>query len=95
MGRSGQVGEVAELGEATLRRARRGVDEELAGIFDLHYARLVRAARFIVDDRETAEDVVMEAFVGLHRRWRHLRDGGDPGAGGGSPVFPAFARASS
>ncbi len=55
-------------------------DEALATLFDAHYARLVAAARFIVDDRESAEDVVMEAFVGLHRRWHHLRKGGEPAA---------------
>jgi RNA polymerase sigma-70 factor (sigma-E family) len=34
---------------------------------------LVRLARLLVDDRETAEDVVQDAFAGLHRRWRSLR----------------------
>ena len=34
------------------------------------------AWRLLVDDREIAEDVVQEAFVGLHRRWGHLRDPG-------------------
>jgi len=28
----------------------------------------------LVDDKETAEDVVMDAFVGLRMRWRVLRD---------------------
>ncbi len=52
-------------------------EDVLAVLFDSDYARLVAAARFIVDDRETAEDVVMEAFVSLHRRWRHLREPGE------------------
>jgi len=50
--------------------ARAGVTE----LFHLHYRRLVGLARLLVDDRETAEDVVQEAFEGLYRRWRRLRD---------------------
>jgi len=46
----------------------------LSDLFESEYRLLVAAARFIVDDQETAEDVVMEAFVSLHRRWRHLRE---------------------
>ncbi len=52
-------------------------EDALAVLFDSDYRTLVAAARFIVDDRETAEDVVMEAFVGLHRRWSGLRDRGE------------------
>ena len=33
---------------------------------------MVRLARLLVDDRETAEDVVQDAFAGLHRRWASL-----------------------
>ena len=40
----------------------------------LHHRRLVGLASLLVDDRRTAEDVVQEAFAGLYRRWRHLRD---------------------
>jgi DNA-directed RNA polymerase specialized sigma24 family protein len=43
-------------------------------MFHLHYRRLVGLAVFLVDDRETAEDVVQEAFEGLYRRWRRIRD---------------------
>jgi RNA polymerase sigma-70 factor (sigma-E family) len=50
--------------------ARAGVTE----LFHLHYRRLVGLAVLLIDDRETAEDVVQEAFEGLYRRWRHLRD---------------------
>jgi RNA polymerase sigma-70 factor (sigma-E family) len=50
--------------------ARVGVTE----LFHVHYRRLVGLARLLVDDRETAEDVVQEAFEGLYRRWRRLRD---------------------
>ena len=43
-------------------------------LFQVHYRRLVGLAVLLVDDRETAEDVVQEAFEGLYRRWRRLRD---------------------
>ena len=36
--------------------------------------RMVRLAVLLVDDPSTAEDVVQEAFAGLHRHWSGLRD---------------------
>jgi RNA polymerase sigma-70 factor (sigma-E family) len=36
--------------------------------------RFVRLAILLVDDPATAEDVVQEAFTGLHRHWTGLRD---------------------
>ena len=35
---------------------------------------MVRLAVLLVDDPSTAEDVVQEAFTGLHRHWAGLRD---------------------
>jgi RNA polymerase sigma-70 factor (sigma-E family) len=49
-------------------------DATVIALFRVHYADLVRLARFLVDDVETAEDVVQDAFTGLHRRWRALND---------------------
>jgi RNA polymerase sigma-70 factor (sigma-E family) len=49
----------------------------LTALFYAQYGRLVRTARLLVDDRETAEDVVMEAFMSLHRRWHTLRQPDD------------------
>jgi RNA polymerase sigma-70 factor (sigma-E family) len=43
-------------------------------LFEVHYVRLVRMARLLVDDRETAEDVVMDAFTSLYRRWTAVRN---------------------
>ena len=60
------------------RRHEGGSDDEARGsvgaLFDLYYVELVATARFLVDDRETAEDVVMEAFLSLHRHWASLRN---------------------
>jgi RNA polymerase sigma-70 factor (sigma-E family) len=39
-----------------------------------HALGLTRLAFLMVGDRQTAEDVVQEAFLGLYRRWRSLRE---------------------
>lgn len=48
--------------------------ELVSRLFSAHHRRLVGLAALLVDDRETAEDVVQEAFAGVYRRWRLLRD---------------------
>ena len=58
------------------------VAEPVAGdlvgtLFAAHYPRLVRLAVLLVDDQETAEDVVMDAFAGLQRRRLWLRNPDD------------------
>jgi RNA polymerase sigma-70 factor (sigma-E family) len=65
-------------GAGRTRRRERGSKDEarasVAALFDVYYVELVATARFLVDDRETAEDVVMEAFLSLHRHWASLRN---------------------
>lgn len=54
-----------------------GEREVAAGIealFRSEYRSLVRLARLLVDDAESAEEVVQDAFVQLQRRWEHARD---------------------
>ncbi|MBC6460356.1 SigE family RNA polymerase sigma factor [Actinomadura sp. HBU206391] len=46
----------------------------VAELYEGHALRLTRMALVMVGDRPTAEDVVHEAFLGLYRRWPHLRD---------------------
>src|SRR6476659_3659851 len=48
-------------------------DNGVVAVFEAHYSHLVRLARHLVDDPADAEDVVMDAFVGLSRRWQHVR----------------------
>jgi RNA polymerase sigma-70 factor (sigma-E family) len=48
--------------------------DAVSGLFFAHHRRLVGLASLLVDDRQTAEDVVQEAFAGLYRRWRRLRN---------------------
>lgn len=45
----------------------------VTAVFEAHYTHLVRLARHLVDDPGEAEDVVMDAFVGLSRHWRQVR----------------------
>jgi DNA-directed RNA polymerase specialized sigma24 family protein len=42
--------------------------------FEAYYVSLVRMARLLVEHRETAEDVVMDAFTSLCQRWTGVRD---------------------
>jgi RNA polymerase sigma-70 factor (sigma-E family) len=46
----------------------------LEDLYRQHRMRFVRLAILLVDDPATAEDVVQEAFAGLHRNWGGLRD---------------------
>jgi len=43
-------------------------------LFHHHYRRLVGLAALMVDDRESAEEVVQDAFEALYRNWGRLRD---------------------
>ena len=51
-----------------------GRTEAISLLFRTHHRRLVGLAALLVDDRETAEDLVQEAFARLYRRWWQLRD---------------------
>ena len=44
-------------------------DAAVAVLFHAHRLAMVRLARLLVDDLETAEDVVQDAFAALHRKW--------------------------
>jgi RNA polymerase sigma-70 factor (sigma-E family) len=47
-------------------------DPGIEGIYREQRLAMVRVALLLVDDRETAEDVVQDAFAALHRRWGSL-----------------------
>jgi RNA polymerase sigma-70 factor (sigma-E family) len=47
---------------------------DLHGLYRSHWRYLVRLAVLLVDDVASAEDVVQDAFVALHRRTGALRD---------------------
>ena len=52
----------------------RGRDAAVSSLYRSHSAALVRLAVLLVDDRDTAEEVVHDAFVRLMRAWPRLRD---------------------
>lgn len=49
-------------------------DTAVEQLYAGHYRQLVRLAVLLVRDRETAEEVVQDAFVAMHGRWSRLRD---------------------
>lgn len=58
----------------SVRSTERDDGTVVSGLFFAHHRRLVGLASLLVDDRQTAEDVVQDAFTGLYRRWWQLRD---------------------
>lgn len=50
------------------------VDEAIAHLFSEHASSLVRLARFFVDDRNAAEDLVQEAYLRLHRSFDRIEN---------------------
>jgi RNA polymerase sigma-70 factor (sigma-E family) len=59
--------------QATERTGRPSAAETaVARLYRDHRLDMVRLAKLLVDDLDTAEDVVQEAFAGLHRRWASL-----------------------
>jgi RNA polymerase sigma-70 factor (sigma-E family) len=49
-------------------------DEAVTRLFASHYRQLVRLATLLLADRGMAEEVVQDAYVRLHQRWRTLRE---------------------
>jgi RNA polymerase sigma-70 factor (sigma-E family) len=49
-------------------------DEAVTVAYQAHYAVLVRISTMLVGDVATAEDVVQESFIAMHRAWWRLRD---------------------
>jgi DNA-directed RNA polymerase specialized sigma24 family protein len=43
--------------------------DEVADLYRMHALGLIRLALMLVGDQSSAEDVVQEAFLGLHRNW--------------------------
>jgi len=49
-------------------------DDAVTELYAAHYASLVRMAAMLMRNTAEAEEVVQDAFVAMHGRWRRLRD---------------------
>jgi RNA polymerase sigma-70 factor (sigma-E family) len=49
-------------------------DTAVEQLYAAHWRRLVRLAVLLLRDQGAAEEVVQDAFVAMHGRWRSLRD---------------------
>ena len=65
---------VATVAVGGVALAERAPEAALADLYAAHYAGLVRTAAFLTSDRDTAEEIVQDAFVALHTRWGRVRD---------------------
>ncbi|MFN2497062.1 MAG: SigE family RNA polymerase sigma factor [Pseudonocardiaceae bacterium] len=68
------TGSVAATPAAPAAAAQAVTPLTLEDLYRQHRLGLVRLAILLVDEPGTAEDVVQEAFTGLHRHWSGLRD---------------------
>lgn len=50
-------------------------DDALTHLYAAHWRALVRLSYLLVRDQGVAEEVVQDAFVAVHRRWRSIADG--------------------
>jgi RNA polymerase sigma-70 factor (sigma-E family) len=48
--------------------------QEVAALYQRHALGLVKLAKVMLGDQAQAEDIVHDAFLGLHRKWASLRD---------------------
>jgi RNA polymerase sigma-70 factor (sigma-E family) len=49
-------------------------DEAVTQLYTAHYRSLVRLSALMLHDSAVAEEVVQDAFVAMHGKWRRLRD---------------------
>jgi RNA polymerase sigma-70 factor (sigma-E family) len=52
----------------------RSAPPRIEELFEAHYARLVHLARHLLDEPNSAEDIVMDAYESLARQWGRVRD---------------------
>jgi RNA polymerase sigma-70 factor (sigma-E family) len=73
-------GAAARAGAAPVAAARdtaaaaRDADAAVTELYAAHYRPLVGLAALLLRNQATAEEVVQDAFVAMHSRWRRLRD---------------------
>jgi len=60
------------VGSADVSAGTRDRVAEVSALYARHALGLIRLAHIMLGNRQAAEDVVQEAFIGLYRRWTHL-----------------------
>jgi len=60
---------VASPAEGVIER-----DDALVDLYRAHYRSLVRLAALLLDDVETSEEVVQDAYVRMHFAWKRIKD---------------------
>jgi RNA polymerase sigma-70 factor (sigma-E family) len=68
------AGTAVEGGVRLAERSDLGRDNEVAALFDRHYAPLCRLAYVILGDGPVAEEIVMEAMLKTFTGWGRIRD---------------------
>jgi RNA polymerase sigma-70 factor (sigma-E family) len=71
--RSGLASGVVTIGRRR-DNAAGAADAAVTALYVAHALGLTRLALIMTGDRQAAEDIVHDAFCGLHRRWPYLRD---------------------
>jgi RNA polymerase sigma-70 factor (sigma-E family) len=73
-GAPGREAAVGRRVDETFEVAAWDADDAVTRLFTAHHRGLVRLAVLLLHDRAVAEEVVQDAYVALHQRWRRLRD---------------------
>jgi len=71
---AGQLLSGAEAGRAQAGTGAADPAAAVAALYREHALGLTRLALVLTRDAQAAEDIVQDAFCGLHRRWGHVRD---------------------
>jgi len=76
---SAPIGPASELGEIVPGAGHRrsgalSAESCVTALYQAHALGLTRLAHVMLGDKQTAEDVVQEAFCGLYRNWTRLAD---------------------
>lgn len=63
-----------QVGAADVSAGTRDRAAAVSALYAAHALGLIRLAHIMLGNRQAAEDVVQEAFIGLYRRWSYLDD---------------------
>lgn len=66
--------ETTAAGKTTVAAATTDAETAVTTLFRQHRLGLLRLALLLVDDQQSDEDVVQDAFLGLYRRWPQLQE---------------------